>query len=183
MRLEALTIPGAFRVIPEPHRDPRGHFTRLYDHQAFSALGLCTTWYQEASSMSLHRGTVRGLHWQRFPEAEAKLVRCARGAIFDVLVDLRTESPMYGHWESATLREETQEGLYIPEGCAHGFQALEDHSEVHYLISRPYFPELQAGARWDDPALAISWPMGDAARISAKDAGLPTIQLALRRSP
>jgi dTDP-4-dehydrorhamnose 3,5-epimerase len=183
MRLEALTIPGAYRVIPKIQRDSRGHFTRLFDHQVFSGLGLCTVWCQEATSMNLHRGTVRGIHWQCAPEGEAKLVRCARGAIFDVLVDLRPESPMCGQWESVTLLAETQESLYIPEGCAHGFQALEDLSEVHYLISRPFFPDLQAGVRWDDPALSIPWPLRDVAKISARDAALPTIELALRRNP
>lgn len=183
MRFVPLKLAGAFRVEAEPHADERGYFAAVFDAEAFETRGLCTRWGQEAQSLNLRRGTLRGLHWQESPGTETKLVRCIRGAVFDVMVDLRPDSPTFLAWEGAVLTGESLAGLYIPEGCAHGFQAMEDASEVHYLISGRFQAELQRGLRWDDPALGIAWPMPEEVILSPRDASLPTLSDTLRRNP
>lgn len=183
MRFLPLTVAGAFRVEAVPQVDDRGYFVTLFETDAFERQGLCTHWVQEAQSLNLRRGTLRGLHWQEAPESEAKLVRCLRGSVFDVVVDLRSESPTYLAWEGAVLNGESLSGLYIPAGCAHGFQVMEDDSEVHYLLSGRYQSHLQRGLRWNDPALGINWPLPHQAILSARDASLPTLVCTLRRDP
>jgi dTDP-4-dehydrorhamnose 3,5-epimerase len=125
-------------------------------------------------SFNARRGTLRGLHYQRRPHAEAKLVRCTAGAIFDVVVDIRPGSPTFGKWFGARLTAENRDMLYIPEGCAHGFQTLEDNTELFYQMSAPYHADCAAGIRWNDPSLGISWPSMDPI-LSAQDANHPLL--------
>ncbi len=183
MKFIPLELPGAFRVVAEPHGDERGYFATVFEAEDFKAHSLCMCWDQEAQSLNLRRGTIRGLHWQEEPATERKLVRCTRGAVFDVLVDLRPSSPTFLAWEGVVLTGESLDSLYIPEGCAHGYQAMEDSSEVHYLISGRFQAELQRGLRWDDPTLGIAWPMPEQAILSARDASFPLLPNTLRRNP
>ena len=158
MNIEPLPIAGAFLVHAAPVADARGHFTRTLDAEIFAAHGLTTQFAQAATSLSHARGTVRGLHHQAAPHAEVKLVRCARGVIYDVIVDVRPESPTYLRHSANILTGESFTMMYAPAGCAHGFMTLTEASEVEYHISEPYRAELQRGLRWDDPKLGIHWP-------------------------
>jgi len=153
---------------------PRGHFARTYCAEEFAKHGLPNAFLQCNVSFNAHRGTLRGLHWQADPYQEGKLVRCARGAIFDVAVDLRPGSPTYGKWASAELTAANAHALYIPPGFAHGFQSLEDASEVFYQMTTAYRDGYARGMRWNDPALAITWPIADPI-LSDRDAALPTL--------
>lgn len=173
MRIVPLDLPGAFRIVPQPARDHRGCFARLFCAEAFRAHGLATQWVQMNRSCTAARGTVRGLHLQTPPFAEDKLVRCVAGAVFDVLVDLRP-GPGHGRWTALTLSAETGEAAYIPAGIAHGFQALTDGVELHYCHSAPFAPDHQAGLHPADPALAIPWPL-PVRNLSARDAALPSL--------
>jgi len=151
-------IPGAFEIHPEPILDERGFFARTWCRKEFEAHGLNPQLVQCSVSLSTRRGTLRGMHYQAAPFAEAKLVRCTRGAIYDVAVDLRPQSPTYKAWTAVTLTAENRHMLYVPEGCAHGFLTLEDASEVFYQMSEFYNAESARGVRWDDPAFEIAWP-------------------------
>ena len=174
MRLEPTAIPGAHVVELDLLGDERGWFARTYDEAEFRARGLDPVGVQCNSSFNARRDTVRGLHFQRPPHGEAKLVRCVRGAIWDVGVDLRPESPTFKRWHAVELTADNRRGLYLPAGLAHGFQTLTDDCEVHYLMGHVHVPEAAAGVRWDDPAFGISWPEPDGERtISAKDRDLP----------
>jgi dTDP-4-dehydrorhamnose 3,5-epimerase len=168
MRFEATDISGHFRVRLDWQRDERGGFLRLFDADLFAAHGLPSEFPQTSLSVTAKAGTVRGLHLQRQPFAETKLVRCLRGALFDVVVDLREGSPTRRRWRAFTLRAGDDVLLVIPEGCAHGFQALRAETEVLYHISAPYAPEHADGVRFDDPALAIPWPL-PVSLVSARD--------------
>ncbi len=158
MKLTALELAGVYRIDIEPHVDERGRFARTFCTRELGELGLDTRIAQMNLSTTARRGTLRGLHWQAAPLAEAKLVRCVRGRIFDVAVDLRSDSPTFRRHAALELGAETLNSIYIPAGCAHGFLTLEDDCEVHYAMSRPYAPEAARGARFDDPAFAITWP-------------------------
>lgn len=158
MRFEPTEIPGCVLVLPERHADARGHFARTWDANLFAAQGLAGILSQCSVSFNPRRGTLRGMHWQAAPHAEAKLVRCTRGALFDVCLDVRPGSPTFGRWTSATLTPETGAALYVPEGCAHGFLTLADDTEVFYMISAAYAPQSAQGIRYDDPAFGIAWP-------------------------
>lgn len=172
MRFEPTDVPGCVRLLPERHADARGHFARTWDPGAFAAHGLTPAVAQCSVSFNPRRGTLRGMHWQDAPHAEAKLVRCTRGAIYDVCLDLRPASPTFGRWTAATLTADSGEALYLPEGCAHGFLTLADDTEVFYMISAPYAPGAAGGVRYDDPAFGIAWP--EAVRvISERDAAYP----------
>jgi dTDP-4-dehydrorhamnose 3,5-epimerase len=162
-------------VIIEPERleDERGFFARLWCEGEFKAHGLNSELVQINLSYNRRYGTLRGLHYQVSPYAEAKVVRCVRGAIYDVLVDLRPESPTYLQWLGVTLSAANRNMLYVPEGFAHGFQTLEDHTEVCYQVTQFYTPGAERGARWDDPAFGIAWPEVDDRVISAKDREWP----------
>lgn len=149
---------GSHVVEPERIQDARGFFARTFSADEFAAHGLDARVEQCSTSFNARRGTLRGLHYQATPHAEAKLVRCTRGAIYDVAVDLRADSPTYLRWVAAELTADNGRALYVPEGCAHGFQTLADASEVLYQISSAYVPEAARGVRWDDPAFAIEWP-------------------------
>lgn len=159
MRFVALPIPGAYRIELEPREDHRGFFARTFCVEAFGAQGLNATFVQQSVSFNLRKGTLRGLHYQADPHAETKLVRCTAGAVFDVLVDLRRSSPTFGRWHAETLTADNHTTLYIPAGCAHGFQTLQDGSELLYDITPAYVAEAARGVAHDDPALAIDWPL------------------------
>ncbi len=165
-------LPGLVLVEPEPRRDARGSFARVWCRREFEAAGLETEIAQSSLSSNRARGTLRGLHFQRPPHDEVKLVRCIRGAIFDVAVDLRPHSPTYCRWQGFELSAANGAALHIPRGFAHGFETLAAESEVLYQISAFYAPEAASGVRWDDPAFAIDWPLPVAA-ISDKDRAWP----------
>ena len=172
MRCVDTGLPGAFLIEIEPRCDERGFFARTFCEDEFAARGLSIHFAQCNTSYNLRAGTVRGMHWQDEPHAEAKLVRCTAGRIFDAIVDLRRGSPTRGRWFAVELSARTRRMLYVPEGFAHGFQTLRDHSEVFYQMSRPFTPAAARGFRWDDPAVGIRWPLPPAA-ISARDRDLP----------
>lgn len=157
----------------EEHVDERGSFARTWCRDEMIEAGLAAELAQCSVSKNRRAGTLRGLHYQRAPHEEAKLVRCTRGRIFDVAVDLRTGSATRGRWVGVELDPENGRALYVPEGCAHGFQTLVDDSDVSYMISVPYAPEASAGVRWDDPDLAIEWPRATERTISGRDLALP----------
>lgn len=165
-------LPGVFVVEPERERDSRGWFSRTFCTDEFGDLGMATAFAQCSASFNTERGTLRGLHYQGTPAEEAKLVRCVQGAIFDVAVDIRPHSPTFGRWVSVELTALNGRMLYVPEGCAHGFQTLVNNSEVFYQISVPYRAELSRGIRWDDPDIGIDWPVAGAI-LSDRDRALP----------
>ncbi len=164
-------LPGCHVVEPERQVDERGFFARTFAVDEFAAHGLNPAVNQVSVSYNAKAGTLRGLHYQRAPHEEAKLVRCTRGRIFDVAVDLAAR-----RWTAVELSEENGLGLYIPEGFAHGFVTLEPASEVLYLISTAYAPAASAGVRWDDPSLDIAWPTVGSLTISDRDRNLPTLR-------
>lgn len=152
-------VRGAWLVEPEPHQDERGFFARLWCRREFAEHGLDTTIAQCSTSFNLRRGTLRGLHYQAAPHEEVKIVRCTRGAIYDVAVDLRVGSQTRGRHAAVELSAANGRMLYVPRGCAHGFQTLADDTEVFYQMSEFYAPESGRGVRWNDPAFGISWPL------------------------
>ena len=156
----ALSVAGAFLLDLERREDERGFFARTWCEQEFAAHGAPPRWVQCSTSFNRRRGTLRGMHYQAAPHEEVKLVRCIRGAIYDVLLDLRPDSPTFRGWAAAELTAENRTQLFVPAGVAHGFQTLEDESEVFYQISEFYRPESARGVRWDDPAFGIPWPLG-----------------------
>jgi dTDP-4-dehydrorhamnose 3,5-epimerase len=168
-------VAGAWVVEPEQIADERGFFARTWDAREFSARGLNGALAQCSISYNAKRGTLRGMHYQATPHEEAKLVRCPAGAIFDVAVDLRPQSPTYLRWAGTELSAENRLALYIPEGCAHGFLTLADDSEVHYQISEYYAPDAARGVRYDDPAFALEWP-GDVRVINERDRSYPDFE-------
>jgi dTDP-4-dehydrorhamnose 3,5-epimerase len=168
MQFEPLFLAGAWRIVAPVYTDSRGSFTRLFDRERFAEHGLETEFHQHAVSLSAKRGTVRGLHYQDAPHREAKLIRCTRGSLFDVMVDMRPESPTYLQHYSTTLDASSPTMLYIPAGFAHGFMTLAEDSEIEYHISQPYIENLQRGLRWNDPKLGIAWPL-DMTVISPRD--------------
>jgi dTDP-4-dehydrorhamnose 3,5-epimerase len=172
MQFHPTTLRDACLIKLEPARDSRGFFARSFCAEEFAVHGLETNYLQHSFSVSAHRGTLRGMHYQRDPYREVKLVRCTRGAILDVIIDIRSDSPTYRRWQKFELSAENGHQLYIPKGFAHGFQTLSDDTEVNYLISAPYKPELARGIRYDDPAFAISWPLS-VTEISEKDLHWP----------
>ncbi len=153
--------------------DERGFFAEQFSREDFAAHGLNPHVEQINLSYNAARGTLRGLHYQEAPFAEAKVVRCIRGAIFDVVVDLRPASQTFRQWFSVDLTADDRRALYIPEGVAHGFQTLADHTEVQYTVSVPYTPSHYRGVRWDDPAFGIRWPEAPNRTIHPRDRGYP----------
>jgi dTDP-4-dehydrorhamnose 3,5-epimerase len=158
MLFEKLKVNGAYAITPELKSDERGFFGRLFCEKEFAAYGLETRYVQVNNSSSTLKGTLRGLHYQLAPAEETKLVRCIRGEIWDVVLDLRPDSSTYGQWDAVTLTEENRIMMYVPEGCAHGFLTLTENTEVIYLVSEFYSSSLERGVRWDDPAFNIRWP-------------------------
>jgi dTDP-4-dehydrorhamnose 3,5-epimerase len=159
MRFERCNIGGAWLVSPAPHADSRGRFMRAWCSEEFAAHGIDFVPKQANMGLSHRAGTLRGLHYQVQPALEAKLVRCTRGAIFDVVVDLRSESSTYLEWFGATLSADNGDMLFVPERCAHGCLSLVDNTEFHYMASAIFAPAHARGARFDDPAIGIDWPM------------------------
>jgi dTDP-4-dehydrorhamnose 3,5-epimerase len=172
MRFESTDLQGAWLIEPVPARDHRGFFARTFCTQEFADHGLTSRFVQHSRSQSAARGTLRGMHFQRAPHDEVKVVTCLKGAIWDVIIDLRPESPTYRRWQGFELTAENRRHLYVPEGFAHGFQTLCDDTEVGYLISAFYAPLAASGVRYDDPAFAIAWPLPLTA-ISEKDGSWP----------
>jgi dTDP-4-dehydrorhamnose 3,5-epimerase len=172
MRFQETAIQGAFLVTAERIEDERGFFARTWCAEQFAANGLNPRLAQTSVSYNARRATLRGMHYQGAPCEEAKLVRCTSGAVYDVIVDARPDSPTVGAHVAAELAYGADTMLYVPEGVAHGFITLADHTELSYLISVPYEPTAQRGFRWDDPALGIDWPIRPAC-ISTRDASLP----------
>ena len=159
MRFETTGIEGLIAVRPERHADERGSFARLFCREEFAAAGLKTEFVQQSLSVTRKAGTLRGLHFQRAPHGEVKFVCCVRGAIYDVVADLRPDSPSYMRWQGFRLDQHGDVSLYIPAGCAHGFQSLQDDCQVLYQMDVPYQPEFADGCRYDDEALRIDWPL------------------------
>jgi len=164
-------------IKPKRFGDERGWFTEVYSRKRFADLGLHDDFVQDNHSLSVPTGTLRGLHFQTPPFAQAKLVRCTRGRIFDVMVDVRRGSPTYGQWLGAELSAENGHQLFIPVGFAHGFVTLEPSTEVMYKVSNGYAPANDGGIRWNDPAVNVIWPVpeGITPVLSQKDEGLPLL--------
>jgi len=163
---------GAFLIEPELLRDERGFFARTYCEREFAACDLNVHWVQSSISLNEKKGTLRGMHWQAAPYAEAKLVRCTSGALYDAIIDLRVDSTTFKQWFAVELSAKNRLMLYIPEGLAHGFMILEDETEILYQMSEPFRPECARGLCWNDPAFAIHWPFKPTL-ISLRDLALP----------
>lgn len=168
----AAEIAGAYVVELEKIEDERGFFARTFCREEFGRIGLIERVAQCSVSFNLGKGTLRGMHSQVAPHEEARLVRCTRGAIYDVLLDLRRDSPGFGKWMARELTAENRTGLYVPEGVAHGFQTLMDNTEVFYQMSEFHEPSCVRGVRWDDPGFGIAWPLRPTF-ISQKDLSYP----------
>jgi dTDP-4-dehydrorhamnose 3,5-epimerase len=172
MLFHATPLEGAYLVELERRGDERGFFARLFCDREFGAAGLETRFVQANNSFSAKKGTLRGLHYQLAPAAEVKLVRCMNGALYDVIADLRPDSPTYGKWFGAELNSGNRLMMYVPRGFAHSFLTLTDNADTLYLHSAAYAPELERGVRYDDPWLGIEWPLRPV-EISAKDQNYP----------
>ena len=172
MKILDAALPGARLVELEPIEDERGFFARSFCRREFEQAGLEPCVAQCNVSFNRRRGTLRGMHFQRPPHAEAKLVRCTRGAVYDVIVDLRPDSPAFRRWLGVELSAGNRRALYVPKGFAHGFQSLEDDCEVLYQMSDFHAPQAAGGVRWNDPAFGIRWPI-EPPIVSARDAAYP----------
>lgn len=172
MKFTPASLPGAWLIEPEPREDERGWFARSWCAREFAEHGLDSSLAQCNISFNRSRGTLRGMHFQKPPHTEAKLVRCTAGAIFDVIIDLRQESPAYLQWAGYELSSSNHYMLYIPAGLAHGFQILTDEAEVFYQMSEFYYPGSGSGVRWNDPAFGIEWPL-PVDQISDQDRNWP----------
>jgi dTDP-4-dehydrorhamnose 3,5-epimerase len=174
MILRELTLAGVFVIEPERKEDERGFFARTFSAAEFAERGLEPAVAESSVSFNRARGTLRGLHYQLPPHEETKLVRCTRGSVYDVVVDLRPDSPTHRRWEAIELSAENRLAVYLPAGCAHGYLTLEDGCELDYRISHRYVPDAAAGVRWDDPLLGIEWPATPTV-ISQRDASYPDL--------
>lgn len=175
MHFEKADVFGAWVVDPSPHLDERGHFVRAWCSHEFSACGIDFVPVQANMAFSRLKGTIRGIHFQMAPDLESKLVRCTRGSVFDVVLDLRPDSATYGRWSAVELSPRNGRMLYVPAGCAHGCQSLEDATEIYYLTSCLYSPKSSWGVRFDDPAFGIRWPL-PATQVSKQDREWPLMQ-------
>jgi dTDP-4-dehydrorhamnose 3,5-epimerase len=176
MIINSLALSGAFLVEIERKEDQRGFFARTFCEERFAAAGMPTRFPQSNISFNKQKGTLRGMHFQRAPHGDPKLVRCTKGAIHDVIVDLRPTSATFTKSFGVELTEENRSALYVPPGFAHGFQTLEDRSEVLYLMGEVYFPELASGIRWNDPVLDVRWPLPISV-IAERDRTFPDFEL------
>ncbi len=158
MRFHATRLPGVISIEATQNRDDRGAFSRIYCPEEFRSAGIDFNSVQISVSSNVKRHTLRGLHWQNSPHAEPKVVRAIRGRAYDVVVDLRLDSPAYRQWIAIMLDVDQQNGVFIPEGCAHGFMTLADSTDILYQIGVAYVPGQARGARWNDPAFAVEWP-------------------------
>lgn len=177
MRFLETGIVGAWVIDPTPHQDNRGHFMRAWCAREFEEHGIAFVPVQANMALSLVKGTIRGMHFQDQSAIEAKLVRCTRGALFDVAIDLRPDSPTYGEWYGVELTAENGRMLLVPGGCAHGCQSLEKYTEMHYMASEYYTPAAAHGVRFDDPAFGIEWPL-PATVVSDQDRNWPLVRYA-----
>ena len=179
MQYIGISIPGAYLIELEPQVDERGFFARTVCIKDFQNHEINGHMVQQSISWNTHKGTLRGIHFQAFPHEEEKLVRVTQGAIYDVIVDLRIDSPAYGHWQAFELNADNRLQLFIPKGVAHGFQTTVDNTEVLYEMTSPFHPDASRGIRWDDTTLAIKWPYPDMiskkGRISPKDKMWPSL--------
>jgi dTDP-4-dehydrorhamnose 3,5-epimerase len=172
MKFTKSKISGVYLIDLDKFEDERGFVAYAWNAQEFIAQGLDAKFVEMIVSYNFRKGTLRGMHYQSQPYAQTKLVHCTRGAIFDVAIDLRPESPTFKQWDAAELTGQNRRMFYIPEGCAHGFQTLEDNTEVFYQMSNEYAPAHAGGVRWDDPAFKIEWPE-DSRTIIARDRDYP----------
>jgi dTDP-4-dehydrorhamnose 3,5-epimerase len=179
MRFWKTELEGVWILEPGRLWDDRGYFSRVFCAQEFGEHGLETRFVQHSVSCSRARGTLRGMHFQRKPHAETKVVSCHRGGIWDVVIDLRKDSTTFGQWRAFQLTAENRRRLYVPSGFAHGFQCLVDDVEVGYLISEFYNPQASAGFRYDDPAFRITWPLAPPAAVSERDRTWPDFAMTL----
>ena len=175
MRFAETSVVGAQVIDPTPHQDDRGRFMRAWCAREFSEHGIDFLPVQSNMGFSHQKGTTRGMHFQKAPALEAKLVRCTRGTMFDVVLDLRPESLSYGKWYGVELSAKNGRMLYVPQHCAHGYQTLEDDTEMHYMTSEFYTPTAVLGVRFDDPAFAIEWPLS-ATVVSEQDRNWPFVK-------
>lgn len=180
LRFDSTPVAGAFVIDVEPHLDERGFFARTACIAEFESHGANAHFVQQSVSWNPRKGTLRGLHYQASPHQEEKLVRVTRGAIYDVIVDLRPSSPDFGRWFAVELTADNHRQLFIPKGVAHGFQTIQDDTEVLYEMTTPFHPDAPRGIRWNDPSLAITWPFPQLALqpgyVSPKDETWPTLQ-------
>lgn len=175
MKFYPTKLDGVIEIEPAVHADHRGFFMETYSRKAWAAHGLDIEFVQDNHSLSALPGTIRGLHYQREPKSQAKLVRVVAGAVFDVAVDIRPGSPTFGQWHGVLLSAANKRQLFIPRGFAHGFCTLEPNTEVVYKVDRYYAKEHDAGIRWNDPDIAIRWPAGDPV-LSDKDRRHPLLK-------
>jgi dTDP-4-dehydrorhamnose 3,5-epimerase len=175
MRFTETGLSGAAIIDPSPHQDGRGRFMRAWCAREFAEHGINFAPVQANLGFSVRQGTIRGLHFQQVPALESKLVRCTRGSMFDVVVDLRPNSPTFAKWYGTTLSADNGRMLFVPEECAHGYQTLEENTEMHYMTSAYYAPDYARGVRFDDPLFAIEWPL-PATNISEQDRKWPLMQ-------
>ncbi len=172
MRFTELPLRGSFLVSIDAHVDERGLFARAFCEREFQEHGLKTNIVQCNLSQNHKQGTLRGMHYQRTPFAEVKMVRCIRGVIYDVIIDIQPDSPTFLKWSGVTLSAANRDLLYVPEGFAHGYQCLADDTEVLYMVTQFYEPSSEAAIRWNDPAVGIEWPISDPI-LSSRDASHP----------
>jgi dTDP-4-dehydrorhamnose 3,5-epimerase len=173
MKFAETRIKGAFVITLEGYHDERGYFTRTWCREEFRSHGILSLPVQANIAGSTRKGTIRGMHYQEAPDEEAKLIRCARGAVFDVLIDLRPASSTFKEWLAVELQGDADSMFYIPEGCAHGYQTLENDTEITYLTTAFYSPASERGIRWNDPSFGIAWPLKNNIVISEKDQNWP----------
>jgi dTDP-4-dehydrorhamnose 3,5-epimerase len=173
MRFLPTSLPGVFVVEPELREDERGFFARTLCREEFATAGLFTIWPQCNISFNRQAGTLRGMHWQAAPHEEVKLVRCTMGAAYDVVLDLRRDSPTFKKWAAFEITAENRRAIYIPADCAHGFQTLADNTELFYHMGESYHAESARGVRWDDPAFGIVWPSCERRVIAERDLCFP----------
>jgi dTDP-4-dehydrorhamnose 3,5-epimerase len=183
MRFAEAPLPGAYVVDLEPVEDERGMFARCWSPEEFRRHGLDDRLAACNISFNTLAGILRGMHYQSAPHEEAKLVRCTAGAVYDVVVDLRPGSPTFCRWFGAELTSRNRTALYVPAGCAHGFQTLEPESEVLYLMSAPFVADAARGVRWNDPAFAIDWPSTPQRTMSERDRTYPDFAPSLHDGP
>lgn len=176
MKFTELSLAGAYLIEPEYIKDERGFFARCFCQEEFRRRGLHSQFEQCNISFNIKKGTLRGMHYQIDAKSEAKLIRCTIGKIFDVVIDLRPHSKTYKQWTSVELSAHTHSMIYIPEGFAHGFQTLEDHTELFYQMSVSYDSQSARGIRWNDPLVGIKWPLAEPLILSLKDQHYPNFE-------
>lgn len=176
MEIAETNLPGVLVIEPKVFGDHRGWFMETYNDAVFQKAGIHVNFVQDNQSFSAAKGTLRGLHYQLNPKAQTKLVRCTRGAIFDVAVDIRKGSPTFGKWFGIGLSAENRKQLLIPKGFAHGFMTITDDVEVQYKVDELYAPECDRGIIWNDPVIGIQWPIEITPVLSAKDESAPSLQ-------